>query len=66
MATKTQLSYKEQITRLFRQAAKRRDEAAMQYYGEAFSGVACVSFERFKGSWAGENWLKQRGFKIVH
>jgi len=65
---RTKLTYQEQIQRAFRKAAKGTkfglpgDEAAMQYYAEASCGVACVSFETFKGSWAGELWLKRHGF----
>jgi hypothetical protein len=62
MARKNKLSYADQINREFRKAAKRRDNAAMQYYAEASGSVACVSFERFRGSWAGQNWLRKRGF----
>ncbi len=61
------LSYHDQILREMRKAAKRKDEAAMRYYSEAVAWVACVSFERFRNSWAGQNWMKRRGFsdKVV-
>lgn len=63
------LSYRDQILRKIRAAAKKRsfpevirqvvtDE--MAYYMEALNGVACVSWEQFKGSWAGQEWLKKR------
>lgn len=54
------LSYQDQLKRKLRAAVRRGDEDAAAYYAENMSGVACVSWERFRGSWAGQQWLKKR------
>lgn len=52
---KVRESYPDQIRRAFRKAAKAVDAPAMLYYEQRMN--ACVSFERFRGSWAGQQWM---------
>jgi hypothetical protein len=54
------LSYPDQITRLFRQAAKKGDTLRARYYDERVNGVACASYDTFIASWAGQQWLQQQ------
>lgn len=54
-----QLSYEDKIKREYNKAMKRRDKAAALYYSQQFANSACVSWERFKESWAGQEWLKK-------
>jgi hypothetical protein len=65
---RSKLSYPEQIQRAFRRAARKRTPTEvfnrvttpeMLYYSQAAKGVACVSWERFSGSWAGQQWIRR-------
>lgn len=46
---------------------KMRDTARLLYYKQLLegNGVAAVSYEQFKGSWAHEQWLKKYGDHIA-
>ena len=72
---KSKLSYHDQIEQIIRKITKRinhdlkwgktpkkEDRAEIAYYQETLKGSACVSWERFKTSWAGENWMIKNGF----
>ncbi len=55
------LSYGEQVQRAWKQQKKKGDKLGMLYYetfGPGSSGMA--SWERFKGSAAGESWIEQQ------
>lgn len=55
------LSYGEQIQRAWKQQKKKGDHLGMLYYetfGPKSSGLA--SWEAFKGSWAGQEWIKKQ------
>lgn len=56
---KNTLSYDEQIISQIRKYRKLGNGAAVLYYEQRLgTSNACASWETFKGSWAGENWLK--------
>lgn len=57
-----QLSYPEQLQLAIRKARKLpvgEREQAIEYYSQQFAGSACVSWEQFKNSWAGQLWIKK-------
>lgn len=58
------LSYTDQIKLKISQARKERIAAKVIYYSEALYMSACVSYERFKGSFAWESWLAKRMSEI--
>lgn len=62
---KTKLSYQDQIKHLWRKAYKDKDAAALLYYERAATYHACVSYETFVKSWAGEEWLKKEKDNIT-
>jgi hypothetical protein len=50
----------DQLTIELKKSIKTRNTARIVYYQQAIDkSIAVVSFERFKGSWAGEEWLKR-------
>lgn len=53
-------SYSDQIYALWRKAVKDKDELKAKYYSERMDGCACVSYETFIRSWAGEQWIKKQ------
>ena len=62
------LTYGEQLQRAYNKACKAPDpnstwktgdKAAMLYYSTLEDTSACVSWERFRGSWAYTEWLKK-------
>jgi hypothetical protein len=53
------LTYREILERLIAKAFRAKEYLAAIYYSERLSGVACASWEKFKGSWAGERWVAQ-------
>lgn len=53
------LSYEDQIKRKIRKARSERNAPAMLYYTEALKCSACVSYETFSTSWAGQQWLEK-------
>jgi hypothetical protein len=68
MAHPSGLSYPQQLTsalnKFIRENGRTEVSAeATVYYQRAFSHVACASFERFKGSWAYEQWKKKEEVK---
>lgn len=58
---KSGLSIGEQLTREIKKARKRGDEEAEAYYLSQFGSSAFVSWDKFKNSWAGEQWRAARG-----
>lgn len=38
----------------------RDNRLAVLYYSERLGGVACASWETFKRSWAGKQWVAQK------
>lgn len=60
-AVKETPDYKTQLQIAFRKAKKEKNIEAMTYYYELLNSntSASVSFEKFKGSWAYEQWLKK-------
>lgn len=59
------LSYEEQLTRAIRKARKENDAEATLYYEQKLgTSSACGAWETFKGSWAGEQWLKANSLLI--
>ena len=61
---KDKLDYSTQIKLAWNRAKKARDAAAMVYYSQCFNLVACVSWDEFKSSWAGEYWKKKNYLAI--
>ncbi len=54
------LSYHDQLKREWGKAVKAGNELAARYYTENIGTTsACVSFERWIGSQAGQNWQKR-------
>jgi len=51
--------YGEQIERELRKANKEKNAEKVVYYSQAFDKSAVASFERFKGSWAYNEWKKK-------
>jgi len=51
--------YSDQLKRAYNKAKKEKNVEAIAYYELLGSTVASVPFERFKGSWAYEEWLKK-------
>jgi hypothetical protein len=52
-------TYQEQLEAAYNRARKAKNAEAMKYYAEKMGiTTACVSFERFKGSWAYAQWIK--------
>lgn len=53
-------TYQEQLEAAYNRARKAKNAEAMKYYTEKMetTTTACVSFERFKGSWAYTQWIK--------
>jgi hypothetical protein len=58
------LSYKEQIYLEIKKAYKEKNAEKIVYYKTALNGVACVSFEQFKSSWAFSSWVNDNISKI--
>ena len=58
-------SYGDQIKAALRRAIKfarlkRHDALAVLYYQSKGGTSACASWETFKGSWAGQQWIAQQ------
>lgn len=54
-------NYLEDMSRLLKQAKKKGDHEQSAYYTQALSngGSAYASWDKFKGSWAYEQWIKK-------
>ena len=64
---KPRLSFWEQIAKARRACAKAKDVDGVAYYDSLpADAVACVSWQTFKGSWAGKQWLAQRARAAAH
>ena len=59
------LTVPEQMQREITRARKKRDAAAVVYYSQRTHVAACVSWETFQDSWAGENWRKENAERIA-
>ena len=53
------LTYQDAIARKIKRALKQGDTLKARYYQERVNVAACVSYEQFIGSWAGQEWLKK-------
>ena len=64
------LSYDDQIKQALNKAKKHNskkmqgiswapDSPEETYYKQQFGKLACASWEQFKGSWAGTEWMKK-------
>ena len=55
---KNNLSYTENLERLVRRASRKRNHLEAKYYsGNIGATSACVSWERYRSSWAGLRWI---------
>lgn len=54
-------TYREKMIRLAKRATRKGNTLEARYYQERIDGTACVSYEQFIGSWAGQEWLKKQG-----
>lgn len=57
-------TYQEKLEGLIKRAMKEKNAQKALYYSQNLGGCACVSFDRFKGSWAYDGWLKRNKQKI--
>ncbi len=57
-------AYQDQIKRELTKSCKAKNAERYHYYSLALSGVAVVSFETFKGSWAYERWREREAAAI--
>ncbi len=58
-------TYRETIAAEVEKSYQQKDAARYLYYSQAYwTTVACAPFEFFKGSWAGQLWLKKHQAKI--
>jgi hypothetical protein len=59
-------TYKEQIGGEINKSKKQKNAARYLYYCQLHENNSCasVSFESYKGSWAGELWLKRNHDEI--
>jgi hypothetical protein len=65
MITANKPSYKEQIYLQIKKAHREKNAEMVVYYQNALNNsVACVSFDKFKGSWAYTNWMSENINKI--
>ena len=57
---KNNLTYNEQLQLQIRKATKQKNFLAVLYYSERLGTTsACASWETFKGSAAGQEWIKK-------
>lgn len=56
--------YQDQLTKAYRVARKEKNPEKMLYYRQAFNKSAVADWDRFKGSWAYEQWKKQYSKEI--
>jgi len=53
------LTMGEQLTKEWRKTFKTGDKLARLYYETRTNCCACASWDTFKNSWAGQEWIKR-------
>lgn len=58
------MDYQDQIRRKLKTARKNKNAAEILYYLQAENLSACVDWETFSKSWAGQQWLERNANSI--